>query len=194
MTERLYFKEGDVVAFSNIDGWYMKLINLGNQIHFKGDAAKIGITHVGIIKNFANDADGTACAIISEALGSGVVSSPYPLWWLNARVLDERIRVFRPRQQVNTISIYCEKYEGVPYDWASIVALGYSILTQRKIWYYESLKGPKTQFCSEFVLRVLYDASDGKIDLQKEFNRDFDMLMPMHFYYSDQFIRILPKN
>lgn len=188
-------KEGDILAFRSVDSpnmkkfdkMYMKLIRLGNYLEFGKEGWTDSIHHVSIIGGFENDQHGDRCAIVYEAIGTGVISSLYPVWWINKSVDEGSMVVLRPRQQIHTIDKFAEQYKGIPYDWMSIIALGVLILTQKKIPFFEKFKGPQTQFCSEFVLRVLYDASDKNINLEKEFEKDFDRLMPMHLFYSDQF-------
>jgi len=188
-------KEGDVICFrfndSKItDGWdavFFKLIRFANYMEFGRDGWIDSINHVGIVSGFETDENGDKCATVYEALDNGVVHSPYPLWWLDNKVSDGNIVILRPKLQIYTIDKYCEQYEGIPYDWKSILAIGSLILTKKKIPFFERMKGPESQMCSEFVLRVLYDASKKQIDLQKEFEKDFDRLMPMHLFYSSQF-------
>jgi len=191
-------KCGDVVCFrfndskvtDGLDALYFKLIRVGNYLTFGKDGWTNSINHVGIISGFETDSNGDKCVTVYEALDKGVVHSPYPIWWINTKVDDGNIVILRPKLQVYTIDKYCKQYEGVPYDWASIIALFILITTKKRISILEKSKGAHTQFCSEFVLRVLYDASNKQIDLEKEFNRDFDRLMPMHIFYSDHFVAI----
>jgi hypothetical protein len=189
MTIRNYLKEGDVLAFRYYDTAFMKLIRIGNWLEFGKEGWTNGITHIAVISGFGKE-NGKACALVSEALETGVTTSPYELDWLDNQITNGVISVYRPREQIHNLSQFCKQYEGKPYDFFSIVAMGYNILTGCKLLGYDKLKGPSKQFCMEFVLRVLYDASNKVINLEKELNKDFDMIMPNYITKSDSFIKI----
>jgi hypothetical protein len=187
MTIRNFLKEGDVLCFRYYEGIFQKLTRLANYLEFGKDGWTNGITHVAIITGFGKNPEGEACAIVSEALESGIKSSLYALWWLEARINDKTCIVRRPIQQVYVISEHIKNYEGIHYDWLSILAIGYRILFNKKIWFYDYFRGPNKQYCMEFVLRILYDASNKLIDLEPECGFSFDELLPHHMLISEQF-------
>ena len=187
MTIRNYLKEGDVLCFRYYDGFFQKLIRLANYLEFGKDGWTNGITHVAIVTGFSKNDKGEACAIISEALETGITSSLYELWWLDARIKDKTCIVRRPIHDTYVISEHAKSYEGIPYDWASIIAIGYKILFKKRIFCYDYLIGKSKQFCMEFVLRILYDASNEGINLEEEFDMYFDEMMPHYIIISEQF-------
>jgi hypothetical protein len=136
-------------------------------------------THIGMVAEERENGD----LIVFEAVNKGLVKSVYDKAWLG-RLEAEGIIMIKTVNVPNSEALYdiCEKYEGTPYDWVSIINIGwYAIFGKVAL----NFSGPKALICSEFVSRVLYDISASKIDFQKEYNKSFDLVTPADILRSE---------
>lgn len=110
--------------------------------------------------------------VIHEAVSKGLVKSPYTKEFINSKIKDGTCAIKElwcygaTKEQVQEV---CKKYEGQPYDWTAIFYIGLSILFRR--YFVNRSAGARQVICSEFVGRVLYDASNGMVDLAKYFEK-----------------------
>jgi len=135
--------------------------------------------HVGIIANEKKDR-----VLIYEALGNGFKCSWYEKEWINNRIKENVVKIGTPKKELIDVLKICKKYEDRPYGFIGIWnILINTILGKDSILY---KKGDKKLICSEGVVRVLYDASNKKIDFEKEFKKDFDEITPHDISISKQ--------
>ena len=135
-------------------------------------------SHVGLI---IEEDDGTYT--IAEALNRGLVISKYGKLGLEQNIKDGKVMI--KTISVNTtpanFKTIAEKYEGAPYDWFSIINIAlYSFIGKIAL----NFKGPRALICSEFVARVLYESSNGRIDFKQEYNKPFDLITPAEIFRS----------
>lgn len=159
------------VVFFSWDTFYGKLI----RFHTKSKW-----THVGVIID-EDLVEGTYT--IAEALNKGLTISKYGIKGLEQNMHEGRvtIKTVTTRASPAEFKRICEKYEGAPYDWVSILNIGlYSILGRLAL----NFKGPKSVICSEFVARVLYEASNGKVNFEEEYGKAFDLITPAEIFKS----------
>lgn len=158
------------IFFFSWDSFYGKLIKYHTGSKW---------THVGIVAS--ENADGYVCY---EALNKGLTKVVYS----KERVKQlEELGLLTVREaevgNARRLPRICGKYEGAPYDWVSIFNIGWFALFGKVAL---NFKGPKAVICSEFVARVLYDISTSKIDLSKEYDKDFDLITPAEIFQSDK--------
>lgn len=157
------------VIFFGWDTFYGKLIKFHTRSKW---------THVGVIV----EEDDTSYTI-AEALNKGLTISKYNIEALNKAEKEGKciIKTISTRTSPAKFKQICEKYEGVPYDWFSIINIAlYSILGRLAL----NFKGPRALICSEFVARVLYEASNGRINFEDEYNKPFDLITPIEIFKS----------
>ena len=168
------YKEGDVVNFSWNGNLYQKVIRLYNRIKYGSDYIW---THTGIIGEI------NSSIMIFEALDDGFAPFEYDEWWLDAKVKEGVIEVLRPKNVYNIEQL--RKYIGRPYAWFDIVRIFVAIFGIK-------LKGSaKRLICSEAVARGLYDISNKKINLAKEYDKPYDLITPMDIHLSKQLERFI---
>lgn len=121
--------------------------------------------------------------VIYEAQASGLVKSVYPAEKLAKRLWDAEIDLLYPRYKVTDVKKHCENYLGIPYGIGSLFKIGWGILTKKTP---EKSDGIKKMICSEFVARVLYDATNKRLNFEREYNKDYDFITPDDIWKSDQ--------
>lgn len=158
-----------IIFFSN-EGLYGNLIKLGTKSDW---------THVGVI------ADETKQDyIVYEALNKGLVKTNHRKYIVNDRIKQKEIviKYVELRISKERLKKICESYLGRPYDWLTIFNIGIYFLFGH---YALNLPGPRKLICSEFAARVLYDASNKKLNLSKEFDKRYDYITPEDLYKSN---------
>ena len=163
------YKEGDVLLFKKEDG-FSKLIQWYNILKY----GHKGYSHAGII----GKVQGTDY-LIYEALSQGFINEidGHPNFYgekgMQEMIDAGTLEIKRPNQILKDVQTYCDLYLGRGYAWIDIFAIGLSL-----IGISIKLTGAKKLICSEAVARVLEDCSIGKIDMEKEFNKSFDLITP----------------
>lgn len=167
------FKVGQVLN-SRGTSFFMKLVRLRNKIRWGLD----GFSHSSIIGEVLDDD-----VIVYEALSKGFVKNKYEKWWLEARIDEGTYIIGTANAKLTKVKTHCEKYLGTPYGWTDIWAIF-------KYWAFgrNALVDTDTRalICSEAVCRILYDASNKKIDFEEEWKVPYDEIEPMHIYLSKQ--------
>lgn len=133
-------------------------------------------THVGIVGLERPDE-----YVCYEAVNKGLVSSVYTKAQISKWEKDGIVKVVELNLRVsnNKLLDVCQSYEGAPYDWVSIINITlYGILGRLAL----NLSGPKALICSEFVVRVLYDLSNKKINFEKIYGKKFDLITPAEIH------------
>lgn len=173
MTGQMKFKVGDIVFFKG-DSFYSNIIYYYNYIKY----GEKGYSHVGIITKVRKDT-----VIIHEALSEGFVKNDYEIWWLNNKRELGDISIRQTKIKLTNVFKNAEIYYGRGYAWSDILFIGLAFLTRFKI----SFTGANRLICSEAVVRILYDSSNKKIDFEKEYEKQYDLVTPMDIYNSKYF-------
>jgi hypothetical protein len=173
---------GTILNCAYNEGLFMKLVSLGNRIHY-GKSAKW--THSAIV---VSELDADNKVWVAEALGKGFTISEYESWWIYNQVKLGRIAIGYPKKKIDKKLVYdlAKKYEGIGYGWTDIFDIVLHILFGKKSFIIDS--NAKKLICSEAVCRILYDASDKKLDFEKEFGIDYDLIMPQDIYNSESIL------
>ena len=167
------FKIGQVVLFNNTKSLFGKLITFYNQTTY-GESKT---THAGIIAE-VND----KILIFESASMSGFKPYSYEKEFLEEKIKNGEIIISTPRVKVKNVKECCNNYRNIRYAILDIVAIALYWATGFKIKMTRSTK----LICSEAVVRVLFDASQKKIDFTKEFHKPYDLITPADIYYSSQ--------
>lgn len=176
-----YFRQGDIVQFkrfSNIYSLAIQLYNYKTYGHF-------GATHTTHIVNQDKE-----FIYLAEAKGN----KPYKIYQHSKKDVLKRLKtgkiyVLRP-EKIRNIPKHTNKYLGRHYDWISVWGIILKSLFGIKSKIANLFKGDLFFICSEGTLRVLYDSSNKRIDLKKEFGTDFDFIAPITLDKSKHFRRI----
>lgn len=162
------YKTGQVLNFAYSDTFFMKLILLGNKMHYKGVAKW---THSAIIGEVSD----TQC-LVYEADGKEIVKSQYDKSWLDEMVKQGKCAVGTPNAELKGVLEHCEKYLGDPYSWGSILDIA--------IYWFTGIQDvrncdPNAFICSEFVAQVLTDSG---MDIVKLTKLPMCLIAPMDLY------------
>ena len=165
-----------ILNFKYREGFFNQAIMFVNKIRYKEE----GYTHSAIIID--EDKDNY---LIAEALSKGFTISWYDKKWIIQKIKEGVIEKGIPKVKIDKKILYANayKYNGTPYGFLDLFNI---------LWYFIFGKiafkftGAKGLICSEAVCRLLYDASDKKIDFEKEFNKDFDLITPTDLSKSTQ--------
>jgi hypothetical protein len=162
-------KTGDLF-FVKGGGLFGALINIFNHYMY----GKSNATHVGIIAKTEEEK-----VLVYEAVEKGFL----PFWYNKERIINnKKIKIKRVSGLKGVLEI-CKKYEGIKYGKINIfihsINLLLRILFKAKIDYSDKIV---SMHCSEAVSRVLYDASNKKINLEKKLNKSFDLVTPQELY------------
>jgi hypothetical protein len=173
-------KTGSIINCAYNEGLFMKLVSLGNRIHY-GKSAKW--THSAIV---VSELDADNKVWVAEALGKGFTISEYEAWWIYSQVKLDKMAIGYPKKKIDKKIVYdlAKKYEGEEYGWLDIFHIILHIFFNKKSFFFTTKA--KQLICSEAVCRILYDASDKKLDFEKEFGIDYDLIMPQDIYNSTQ--------
>ena len=161
------------IAFFSWDSFYSNAVKIATGSKW---------SHVGIVSQEHSNG-----YTIHEALNKGLVKNFYSHEYMDTLV-REGTMVIKEVNLRTTPAIFrevCERYEGLPYDWVSIINIGAFIILGKPIL---NLSGPRAVICSEYVARVLYECSNKGIDFSKEYNKRFDFVTPADMFES-KFLR-----
>jgi hypothetical protein len=180
------YKLGDFIQFRNTEGIFMKVIALHNWLYYRKypeyKEHNGGAVHTGIITRIENNK-----IFIAEAVGKPFQEFEYDDWWLDARIEEGKIWIRRPNTKLTNVYKHAKNYFGRKYDWMSIYGIFIKSLFGFKSRIANKFKGDKLLICSEGALRIGYDASDGRLNLDTEFSKDTDFIPPICIDLSKQF-------
>jgi hypothetical protein len=177
------FKVGDIFFCYTPKSVVGFFIHLYNKITFKESQT----THVGIITKVEKDR-----VLVYESVKNGFLSSWYEINWINNRIKEGKIKIKRTKRLLTNVHKECEKYHGIPYGFFDIFKITlYTLFGYKGIYW----TGARALICSEAVSRVLYDSSDGHIQLgynpcqpsekeKSEYKIPYDLISPMHIFKS----------
>jgi len=156
----------------NCNNPYSKIIRFYNRLKFGED----GFAHCGIITKVEKDK-----VQIHEAISKGFIKSYYPKNFLNKRIEKGIIAIGTTKEKLKNIEKIADKYLGKPYGWLDILGIALSFILGFK---FLKITGAKNLICSEAVSRILYEASNKKINFEKEYKIPFDLITPINILYS----------
>ena len=165
------FKTGQIVFFKS-NGLFGNLIGSYNLIKYGENLT----THVGIITEVKKNE-----VLIHEALSDGFVKNYYEKWWLENKIESEEVFIKSSKIKLVNVLKNSEKYLGKGYAWFDIFSIGLALILRFKI----NFTGANKLICSEAVSRILYDSSDKKINLEKEYDKPYDLITPQDIVYSE---------
>lgn len=171
------FKVGDVLNF-NWNNWYGTAIKIHNYIRY-GFHKDNKWTHSAIIAEINGDT-----AIVYEAIAKGFTRSVYSLETLDNWIKSGNMIRGVARKPLIDVKAYCKEYEGTPYGFLDIFSIVLYTLFGKLSFSINT--GTKELICSEAVARILYDASDRKINFETEFKKRYDLICPIDLYKSTQ--------
>lgn len=177
----MIFKVGQVVLFNNTKSLFGKLITFYNNTIY-GESKT---THAGIISEVKDKV-----LIFESANMSGFKPYLYEKEFLENEIKEGRIIISSPRRKVKNVKECCNNYRNIRYAVLDILAIAFYWATRFKLKTTRS----KKLICSEAVVRVLYDASNKKINFEKEFGKPYDLITPADIYYSSQMKNSYEKN
>jgi len=122
--------------------------------------------------------------VIHEALSKGFVATCYERKEFEEKVKEGHFVIGKTKKPIKDVKKHVKKYEGRGYGFFDIFnIILYGLFgTEAKFLFTHA----KYLICSEAVARILYDASNEKIDFQKEFEIPYDLIEPMHLWQSEQ--------
>jgi hypothetical protein len=121
----------------------------------------------------------THAGIIIEDLGNGKVLIAEPI-----NLKEGIIHIAKPKISLVNLKETYSTYEGTPYGVLDLFSIGLFWLLKIKL----DLTKASSIICSEGVIRMCYDASNKKINLEEEFDKPFSLITPMDIFLSKQFI------
>lgn len=165
---KMLLKVGQVL---NSKGWgiYGKLIRWRNKRKWGEE----GWGHTSIIVEVQKNH-----VVIAEALYNGFKLVKYEKYWLKQKIKEKFYVVGESRIYLRDVYATAEKYEGRGYGWFDILFI---LFGSRK-----GKTGANKLICSEAIARILYDCTKKRVDLEKEFGIDYDLIEPMHLWKSKQ--------
>jgi len=167
-------KTGTILNCAYNDNLFMKLISWRNKLHNKSKW-----THTAIVITEIDEYNNVQ---VAEALGKGFVISEYPAWWIYLKQKEGKIELGETNKPLKNVYDLAKKYEGARYGWSAIFHIVLSFFTKDN----DYTDGEKHLICSEAVARILYDASNKKIDFVKEFKKSYDLITPDDLSVSKQ--------
>ena len=173
-------KVGDVLNFS-WSGFFGFMIKLRSYIQYGGifnqeKREKNRWTHTAIVGEVQGD-----IVYVYEAISKGFTKNKYSVNELNTYIKNKNMKVGRTKIPLKDVKKYCEKYKGRPYGYHQIAIIGYAVFGNTIL---KNFSTAKFLICSEAVARILYDASNKKINFEKEFNKRYDYIKPIDLSYS----------
>ena len=158
------------IIFFDWDTFYGRVIK---------DVTNSDWSHVGIISD-----ETETQYVVHEALNKGLVKQFYDKTFIDSKIKDgtcaiRELYCFEVTEDV--FKKICQKYEGTPYDWLSIIHIGISIFLRNIYLNWSS--SARAVICSEFVSRVLFEASKGNINLPKiSKKKEHDTITPQDIW------------
>jgi hypothetical protein len=168
------FKPGQILNFT-WGGVFGNLIQIYNQREYN----EKGPTHTGIISEVKEGS-----VIVYEANRTGFNKLEYGKGELQGYIYTKNLVVGESIIHLKNVKENCEKYEKTPYGIFDIVYIGLYTFIGKSA--FKLSTDAKKIICSEAVVRVLYDSSDGKIDFEKEYNKPFSFVAPIDLKFSKQ--------
>lgn len=139
-------------------------------------------SHVGILSSQNDDS-----TVVAEALDKGFTLTRNNTIEYMQRIEDGDVLVLRSKEPLEFIKEYILKYLGRPYGFFDIFAILIYTFTKKMVF-----KGTANRLiCSEAVARILYDASNKKIDFSKEYNKPYSYITPDDIFMSKHLKRVL---
>lgn len=173
------YKEGDVVFF-NWNNPYAKIIRLYNKLTY----GNLGWAHVGIITEVQKDK-----VLIYEALYKGFTDiawngekNYYTKSGLEDLISKNQVLIKSPIKKLEDIKEHSDKYLGLDYAFTDILNIITGTFFDKRFFKPTAYR----MTCGEVVARILYDASNGKLDISSEFDKHFDEIAPMDLFISKQ--------
>ena len=169
------FKVGQIIN-SKATSFYGRLISFRNKLIY---GKEHNWTHAAIITEVKNDK-----VLVHEAIRNGFVKRYYDKSELLIKLKQKEIIIGETKIKLKNVKKYAEKYEGRGYGFLDIfhIILYWLFGTKAKFLF----TGSQYLICSEAVSRILYDASNKKINFEKEFLIPYDLIEPMHLWQSKQ--------
>lgn len=136
-------------------------------------------THVGIISSIHKD-----YIMVAEALAEGFTLVKYPIEKVEYLLSNDMIYIKQAKISLDEKKVRQAiiNYLGRPYGYLDLVMILISIISGRRIF-----KGTaKKLICSEAVTRVLYDASEEKINFETEYEKAYSYITPDDIFMSKQ--------
>jgi hypothetical protein len=166
-------KVGDTILFNWNKGIFGKLITIYNYLHYKQSKC----THTGKVSSIQEDGLVWVHEAIWKKDEKDFQAYPYTSEWLKQSVSSGTIIIKRPKIKLNKVKEVCESYEGITYDWLSVLLMPFKLFI------------PTLKFgtCSELGGRIDYDCSDKKLNVAEEFGKHWEKVSPMDFYLSTQY-------
>lgn len=165
----MIYQKGQIV-FLNWNNKFMNLIRYYNELKY----GIPGFSHVGIITRVEKNR-----VQIHEAISKGFVKSWYDKDFLNKKIDGLSSEILGIGEKLENIEKVADNYLGRPYGFLDIFGIALSFLFKFK---FLKLTGANSLICSEAVSRILYECSDGKINLEEFFDKPFDLITPMDIY------------
>lgn len=165
--------ELEIVFFKN-NRFYNKLIQAFTQCEFD---------HVGVITKREG-----GIIQVHEALNNGLVATQYNIEEFN--LMNIKIKKLCVGMHPLQVEKRANAYLGKPYGWIDIFLITlYRYLKPFKLHkpIYWFTNGNKL-ICSEFVARLVYDASYKEINFAQEYNTKYSLVTPAMIYNSMYFL------
>ena len=126
-------------------------------------------SHTAIISDIKKDD-----IVIHEALSEGFVETHINYSEFEKKIRSGIFTVGKPKATLKDMKKLAKKYEGTGYGFLDIfnIILYWIFGTQAKFLF----TGAQRLICSEAVSRILYDASNKKLDFEEEFLIPFDLI------------------
>lgn len=169
------YKTGQAILFNHTGSIFTKLITAFNYLNYKQSKC----THAGIVAKIQK---GRVLIYEPVNLKEGFLGYWYEEADLDAKLKEGKIIIASPNNYLTHVEKHCEKYAHTKYGILDILSIGLFWATGLKI----KTTGAKKLICSEAVVRILYDASNKKINFEKEYNKPYDLITPMDIYLSNQ--------
>lgn len=138
-------------------------------------------THSAIITKVKEDK-----ILIHEALSRGFVAHWYDKIEIEKKIKKGFYVIGETKVKLKDVKKYAEKYRGIGYGFFDIAHIILYWIFGREAKFL--FTGSQYLICSEAIARILYDASDKKVDFEKEFGIPYDLIEPMHLWQSKQIL------
>jgi hypothetical protein len=136
-------------------------------------------THSAIVTEVREDK-----ILIHEALGNGFVSKYHSRKEVEEKIENEEYINGTVKRGLLKVKENADKYLGRGYGFLDIlhIIIYWIFGTNAKFLF----TGAQNLICSEAVSRILYDASNRRVNFEKEYGIPFDLIEPMHLWQSNQ--------
>lgn len=175
--ELIEYQTGDVILFRGRHPFSF-LISLHNLFVYKHHWE---YTHAAIISSISKKN-----VYVCEALTDGFAKTQYTRKQFDKMMRSKDIIVGRPIVKPKYILFICERYIGRPYSFLDLFGCLLYFLIGKHAFLFST--GAKQVICSEAIARILYDATNRKINFEKEYDKPYDIITPLDIYFSEQII------